>query len=405
MDNKGEFKRGWPVLLACFLGVGVSLVAILYYSWGIWIKPWQDEFGWSRGEIGLGQGLSTAMIVLGAPFAGALIDRYGLKRTATLSLLFYGSLFFAFTKMNGTLWMYYLLSMMTAIVALPSTPIGFTRAINAWFHKNKGKALGICLTSTGLSAFLLPKFITPYVATHGWRPAVEILTLVILAATPFIWFFIKDRPDASVNGNDPTKIENGLTIREASRSSTFWNLALVFLLISIGIVGLIPSFIPMLQDAGLDAGRVGSYAAILGASVMIGRLLTGVLIDYIFAPHVVAVVFTLVAIGCFLLGWGGVRYAIYGAIALGLGIGAEVDLIGYFTAKYFGLRHYGSIYGAMYSIFSLGAILSPAIAGYIWDRTGDYNVALFLATGLITTAIILTFFLPRFPADYDEALS
>ena len=344
------------------------------------------------------------MIVLGAPFAGALIDRYGLKRTATLSLILYACLFFVFTKMNGTLWMYYLLSMMTAIVALPSTPIGFTRAINAWFHKNKGKALGICLTSTGLSAFLLPKFVTPYVAAHGWRPAVEILALIILAAVPFIWFLIKDRPDTALHGNHPTNIESGLTLREAARSKIFWKLALVFLLISISIVGLIPSFIPMLQDAGLEAGLVGSYAAILGASVMIGRLLTGVLIDYIFAPRVVAVVFTLVAIGCFLLGCGVVQYAIFGAIALGLGIGAEVDLIGYFTAKYFGLRHYGSIYGAMYSIFSLGAILSPTIAGFIWDKTGDYKMALFLATGLIAIAIVLAFFLPRFPARYNEAL-
>ncbi|MEM6722680.1 MAG: MFS transporter, partial [Bacteroidota bacterium] len=89
-----EFKRGWTVLLGCFIGIGVSLVSLIYYSGGIWIKPWQEEFGWDRADIGLGQGLGTLTIVLGAPLAGKLIDRFGLKITATLSLILYaGSIF------------------------------------------------------------------------------------------------------------------------------------------------------------------------------------------------------------------------------------------------------------------------------------------------------------------------
>ena len=50
-----EFRRGWSVLLGCFIGIGVSLVSLIYYSGGIWIKPWQEEFGWTRAEIGLGR--------------------------------------------------------------------------------------------------------------------------------------------------------------------------------------------------------------------------------------------------------------------------------------------------------------------------------------------------------------
>ena len=67
MEGKSqEFKRGWSVLLGCFVGIGVSLVSLIYYSGGIWVKPWQEEFGWTRAEIGLGQGLGTMAIVLGA---------------------------------------------------------------------------------------------------------------------------------------------------------------------------------------------------------------------------------------------------------------------------------------------------------------------------------------------------
>jgi MFS family permease len=98
-----EFKRGWSVLLACFVGIGVSLVSLIYYSGGIWVKPWQEEFGWTRAEIGLGQGLGTVAIVLGAPLAGALIDRYGLRRMASLSLILYGLGIYLISTMSGGL--------------------------------------------------------------------------------------------------------------------------------------------------------------------------------------------------------------------------------------------------------------------------------------------------------------
>ena len=373
------------------------MVSLIYYSGGIWIKPWQEEFGWTRAEIGLGQGLGTLAIVLGAPMAGALIDKYGLRRMATISLLLYGAGIFLFNQMGDATWVYYILSFVMALMALPSTPLGFTRVVNAWFHKHKGLALGISLTSTGFGGFLIPKYLTPYVAEHGWRAGYMILFYIVMIAVPFVWFLVRDQPEQHGDTIDEeTLTGQGISLKEAMRTPTFWKVGTVFLLISIAIIGLIPSFIPLLQDAGMTAVQAGGYAAFLGLSVMIGRLLTGYLIDRFFAPYVLAVVFLFVASGCLALGLGGASYALWGAIALGLAIGAEVDLIGYFTAKYFGMQHYGSIYGVMYSIFSLGAIISPVIAGAIWDQTGNYNMALYLAAALIGIAVIVNFFLPKF---------
>ena len=167
-------------------------------------------------------------------------------------------------------------------------------------------------------------------------------------------------------------------------------------MIAVAVLGLIPAFIPLLQDSGMDAATAGGLAAYLGLSVVIGRLGTGWLIDRIFAPYVLFGVFTIVALGCLALGLGGVKYALLGAIALGLAVGAEVDLIGYFTAKYYGLKHYGAIYGVMYSIFSLGAIISPVVAGAIWDKTGNYDLALYISAGLVITAAVMALALLKF---------
>ncbi len=397
-NTQGEFARGWKTLLASFLGMGVCIVSLSYYSGGIWIKPWQAEFGWTRTEIGTAQTLSTLVLVLTAPFAGKLIDRYGLRLVSTISLFLYGLTLYAVSKMNGELWMLYLLFILTPLVAVASSPLAFTRAINAWFDKHKGLALGLSLTSTGVAAFLIPKYLTPYVAEHGWRAGYFVLFALVMIVLPIVWLLIRDNPpEVAEKTIDGQTTLSGHTFKEAMNTRTFWMIAIIFLLIAVAVAGLIPSFIPLLQDAGLSAAEAGGYAAILGASVMLGRLITGFLIDRIFAPYVTAAVFTLVAGGCLALGLGGIQYAYLAAIALGFAIGAEVDLIGFFTAKYFGLKNYGTIYGFQYSTFNFGAAISPVLAGYIWDTTGNYDMALIGGAVLIGIAIIIALFLPKFP--------
>lgn len=397
-NPQGEFARGWKTLLASFLGMGVCIVSLSYYSGGIWVKPWQDEFGWTRTEIGTAQTLSTLVLVLTAPFAGRLIDRYGLRTVSTISLFLYGLTLYAISKMNGELWMLYFLFILTPLVAVASSPLAFTRAINAWFEKHKGLALGLSLTSTGVAAFLIPKYLTPYVAENGWREGYIVLFTLVLIVLPIVWLLIRDNPPETAKEiEEGQTVLSGITFKEATNSRVFWMIAIIFLLIAVAVAGLIPSFIPLLQDAGLSAAEAGGYAAIMGASVMLGRLITGFLIDRIFAPYVTAVVFTLVAGGCLALGLGGIQYALLAAIALGFAIGAEVDLIGFFTAKYFGLKNYGTIYGFQYSTFNFGAAISPVIAGYIWDTTGNYDIALIGGAILIGIAIVIALFLPKFP--------
>ncbi len=85
------------------------------------------------------------------------------------------------------------------------------------------------------------------------------------------------------------------------------------------------------------------------------------------------------------------------AVALGFAVGAEVDLIGYYTARYFGLKNYGTIYGFQYSAFMIGAGISPVLAGYVWDKTGNYDVALVGAAGLLVPVVVLSMLLPAFP--------
>lgn len=395
-STRGEFSRGWKVLLGSFIGMGVSIVSLTYYSGGIWVKPWQEAFGWSRTEIGTGQSLSTLVVVLTAPFAGRLIDRYGLRSVATISLFLYGLVLWATSQMTGSLWMFYGLMVLTTFVGVASSPIAFTRAINGWFSKHRGLALGLSLTSTGVAAFLIPRYLTPYVAAHGWRSGFFVLFCLVMIALPIVWFLIREQPAEEGYTQDAKTALSGATFKEATQTRTFWTMSFLFFLIAFAVLGLIPSFIPLLQDAGFTPAKAGAMAGIMGLSVMIGRIITGLLVDRIFAPYVTAVIFTLVALGCLALGLGGIAYALPAAIALGMAIGAEADLIGFFTARYFGLKNYGAIYGFQYSMFSLGAATSPIVAGYIWDTTGNYDMALIGASILLGVSVVIALTLPRF---------
>ena len=395
-QSVNEFRRGGWVLFACFVGIGVNLASMPYYATGIWVRPWQEEFGWSRAEIGAQQSLSVLTMMLLATFAGRLIDKYGLKIVTTLSLAGYGVLLLGFTVMSGALWQLYALAVLYAIFGVASTSLAFTRAVNAYFTTHRGLALGIALTSTGFVAYMMPKFMTPFVDENGWRAGFIVMFLIVMAALPIVWFLIKDAPPQEEGALTAQDAGTGLTLAEALRNRTFWKVAGIFFLISVAILGLIPALIPLLQDAGMSAAEAGGLAAIMGLSVMIGRLVIGFVIDRVFAPYVTAFVFGCVGLGCLALTLGGIEYAMITAIALGFAVGAEVDLIGYYTARYFGMAHYGSIYGLQYSIFIFGAGVSPIYTGYIWDVTGTYDIALLLAAGLMLPVMALALSLPKF---------
>jgi len=402
MEPVNEFKRGWTVLVACFLGLAVNLSTLPYYTNGVFIRFWQEDFGWTRAQIGLQTSIAVIVMVLCAPLAGRLLDRYGIRRVASISLIIFAFLMLSVGRVVDSLTDLYTITILYAFFGIASTPIAFTRAISAFFVQHRGLALGIGLSSTGLTAYFSQRFLTPYVAEHGWRAGYDVLFLVIIVTVPVIYLLVRDGPeDLTSDGEDaepaaPSVSEHDMTFRESLRSPTFWKLAIIFFTISLAILGIVPAYIPLLLDAGLTPVQAGQIGGMMGVSVLAGRLIIGAALDRLFAPYVVAIVFTGVAGCCFLLGLGGIEYALITAIALGLAVGAEIDLIGYFTARYFGLAHYGSIYGLQYSICIGGAGVSPILVGYIWDVTGNYDFALILAGCLLIPVVLVTFTLPRF---------
>ena len=156
MQPRSEFTLGWKVLVAAMLGVACGASPIPYNSIGFLLGPLHDEFGWSFRDISLGLtvcGLAGSLLV---PVYGSLSDRLGVRPVALFSLLAFGISFATLALIPDSLTGYWLLWLVVGIVGFGSTPVTWTRAVNLWFFRRRGLALGITLIGTSLTAILVP---------------------------------------------------------------------------------------------------------------------------------------------------------------------------------------------------------------------------------------------------------
>ncbi|MEL7297124.1 MAG: MFS transporter, partial [Pseudomonadota bacterium] len=158
----------------------------------------------------------------------------------------------------------------------------------------------------------------------------------------------------------------------------FWLMAVGLLLVSAGIAGLITNLVPMLIDKGVARQEVGKLAGLIGISVICGRLITGFLLDHLWAPLVAAVFLSSPALAAVLLNvdtFNPTTLTI-AIVIVGFAAGAELDLFAYLASRYFGLKHYGAIYGSLYVAFSIGAGIAPFLFGLVFDWHQSYAFAL-----------------------------
>ena len=406
--ERGEFGRGWGVILAAAAGCGLGLSALPFYGLGPLMTPLGEEFGWSRTEISIAFTFMTlGLLIAGPVIVGRLSDRIGVRAVALASIpLFALTLFGLQFIQQGPegapgpvlLWVGYLAM---AFLGAGTSPITYTRAVNAWFDRNRGLALGLTLAGTGAMGIILPMILGRVAPEFGWRGGFITLAILAILAWPVVALLLKNAP--AVGPQAQAGVAPGATLGEAVKNYRFWALGFAFLILALGIAGLVVHLFPMLTDAGLTPQEAGSIAALIGVGVIVGRVFIGFLVDRLFGPLVAIVVFLVTAVGCVLLADGGIAIAPYAAFLIGFALGAEVDLIAYFTSRYFGMKRYGEIYGWQYGFYGLGAAFAPVLMGALFTAGGGtYTLALHVSAGLCVAACVLLGTLGRYPTFKPE---
>jgi MFS family permease len=399
LTARAELTQRWPIMLAGLLGVTFGVAALFFYTIGVFITPLEQAYGWSRTALSAGTLMTTMTMAATSPFIGLLIDRVSLRLVAVVSMLGLSAGYYALSNLPNSIGVYFALMITLSIVSAGTTPVVFSRLINQWFDKSRGLALGVAMAGTGVAGAIAPRLLAPYVAEEGWQAGYLALSIAVLCAVPVVGLLIRERPKGRAKaGGGAIAAETGTVFPVAVRAPLFWFVASVFFFAALGTSGLMVHIIPMLTDAGLTPARAGSIAGIMGLAVIAGRVLSGATIDRFFAPYVGAILFTITATGCVAMAFAGVGLAPVAAFLLGFAMGAEVDLIGYLVARYFGMRSYGSIYGTIYAIFLAGAAFGQLGAGWVFDSFGDYTFALLAsAVVLVLSAVIAATQLGPFP--------
>jgi MFS family permease len=228
---------------------------------------------------------------------------------------------------------------------------------------------------------------------------VALLPLLIGLPIGLLWFREPTAEERPAGIADSSGNVVGVSLREATRNYRFWVLVVSILIIALAYGG---AHIHIAQIVGLH-GFSGQVAAnilgIVALGILSGRLLVGFLFDRFWAPGVAFPALMLPAVACWLLMGTSTELPMLmlGGFLLGFAAGTESDVIAYLAARYFGMKNYGSIYGALYMPFGIASAVSPIIYGTVRDRTGNYDAMLWAAMGMFIVGGSILLLLGRYP--------
>lgn len=396
----GEWRQHWTMLMPCTLGI--MLCSVPNYSLGVMIRPLEEEYGWSRAEISSGPFIIALIALIGAPLIGMVMDRYGARRIALPGVLLFCATLALCSMATSSIWTWWLLWVVVGIAAMTVIPSMWTFAINSFFDKNRGKALAIALSGTGIGAFSMPPLTNWLIDVYGWRGAYVALGLILaLICFPLTLFFFRSAADVlrKAKSNAAPVILSGMTAREGFRTLRFYLLALATVIFSTAICGLTANQTPILIAQGLTPASAAAIAGLMGIGSIIGRLVGGVLLDKWDARRVAAisVLMPCLNVGLLIAFPTSIEAAMVATFVLGLAIGTELDAVAYLAARHFGLRALGLLYGTINGLMLFANGFAPMLANHVYDITRSYHPYMWAVIPAFFVTAVLFLALGRYP--------
>ncbi|KMO93612.1 MFS transporter [Streptomyces roseus] len=408
----GRLHRAWSVAAVAFVTIiGAAAFASLP---GLLIEPLHEEFDWSRGTIGFAVSVNLALYGLTAPFAAALMDRFGIRKVVALALLVISG------GTAATVWMtasWQLVLFWGVLVGLGSGSMALAFAAtvtNRWFTARRGLVTGI-LTAAGASGQLifLP-LLSWLVVHHGWRPAAVTVSLAALAVVPFVWLLLRDHPAdvglAPYGGSyaekpapAPGAARRAVTVLfKAARSGPFWLLAGTFAICGASTNGLVKThFVPAAHDHGMPVTAAAGLLAVIGVFDVIGTIASGWFTDRFEARRLLAVYYALRGVSLMLL-------------PMLLAPSVHPPMV--FFIIFYGLdwvatvpptialcrEHYGEdsaiVFGWVLASHQVGAALVAFLGGLARDAFGSYDLVWYASGAMCAMAALMAMVIRRRPA-------
>ena len=390
-STKPKFFYGYWIVAIAFLCAFVYS-GCGFYAFSLFVTPLQAEFGWGRGGIMFALTIFFLISGMSSPAVGRLVDRYGARNVIAIGASITGLGFVLLSQVH-TLWIFYAGYVVVGLGMTATGMVPATAVISNWFKKRRGTAVGIMSAGLGGGGFVLAPLIGAYlIPEFGWRASFLALAMITWMLIPLALLVLKTKPEdmglypdggqtpeLKIGNVAPGLTSQGLTLKMAVATSSFWLIAISFFSHLFSEVGILQNQVPYLEDIGFPLAKASTAFGVVGLCSLVGKFGFGWLCDRIQAKYACAIGlgFQLAGLSILLSARSTSPMAILYlyAVIMGLGAGSWLPAMSMLVSTNFGLVAYGTIFGTINFSQSLGSAAGPLMAGYIFDAMGNYNWA------------------------------
>jgi sugar phosphate permease len=377
-------------MLVLLVSNGLTATALSVYD-----ESLLNEFGWTRGELKFRDLVTFWLVALIAPFAGLFIDRLGPRRMLTIGCVLLSVGYVLYSRLDS-LAMLYAIHVILALGLLGASTMTCVILISNWFYAQRGLAIGIALVGTSLGSIILSPVNALMIERFGWRQAFLIEAALPMVLLVVILAVVRNSPrdvgrvahGLDLSAGRDLRLE-GLTLKEAMRTKTFWAIGLSGMLIYYSILALYNHLFLYLRGLGFAPVNAGFALSLLGLLGLTGKLVNGALADRIDRHKVFLGCQVIMLVGVALLATQGKEMVLVAIAIIGLGWGGLFTLYNMLAVNNFGLRSAGKIGGIISLMESLGGGLGIWLTGVLYDRSDSYQTAFSLILALVFVGLLL----------------
>lgn len=373
----------------------IQFMAIgLLFSYSLFFKTFEDEFGWSRTTLSAAASLAFLMMGALASVLGHLSDRFGPRPVLAVTGVLEG-LGFALIAQVSEPWHLFLIFGLFIGLGMSTHDVVTLSTVARWFERRRGLMTGVVKSGTAAGQMLLPLAAAFLIAGVGWRAAAMTLGLVA-ALVLLIGALLMKRPEAPVDKTASATTTKNLGLRSVLHSRVFWTLCAIQFLFLPSLTT-VPLHLPVHgMDQGLNAKSAAALLSVIAGASVAGRLAIGAFFDRIGGKRGFVLCFVpLIAALLALLAIDSPALLFAAALVYGVGHGGLFTIVAPTIAEFFGTHAVGAIFGAVLFFGTIGGAVGPILAGRIFDMTGSYATAFGTLAAMAALGLLLVLSLPR----------
>ena len=411
MKSKPKLFYGWRIVVASFVLLFLFAGAG-FYSFSIFIKPLEDEFGWPRASIALTMSIYFIIGGCAGPLVGKLIQIYEEKRIMLISAVGAGACYIL-VSLTRSLGYFYTIYAFLALMSCGMGVLPISSLLAKWFEKRRGTATGLAMVGISAGGLILAPVMGKITFYMGWKFSYIFIGLLVwVLAIPLVLLIIKDHPSemglypdgAIENPNqdghaahpgvsiESPGAEQEWTISEMIRSRAYWWIVVSFFLALLAQMGVLQHQVPIIADKGMSQSTAATALGLIAGIGGLGKISFGRISEMLPFQWAIVICFGLQALAVLmLLYFQSLAIVWIYVVIFGFAMGGLVVLMPLTVGRFFGLGGFGLILGTIWMAQALGGALGTFSAGLIYDLFGNYQLAFYFFVTAYVMAIIAIF--------------